>query len=190
MVNMVRKMAPRTIVGKTARTIVGAALLASATFAAVSGDAATAASLDRISHQSLVKLMESASTQLNDGLIAGEKLGEPISAKFEAENDQLQLSIYIRKGAEFFEVVVDHKTINVLNVVAIDGGEDLAAAKAQDLAMDQAKISLRTAVDTAMVQASNAKVLQAVPGLKDGRPVASIDLVKDNQVSTIYQRLD
>jgi hypothetical protein len=184
--NMIRQIAPRAIV----RTTAGAAFVASVTFVALSGDAATSAPLEKDSNESLIKLMASASTDLKKGLTISEKLGEPISAKFESENDTLQLSIYIRKGGEFFEAVIDHKTVNILNVAAIDHGEDLSAAKAQDLAMDQAKISLTAAVDKAMVQTTNAKVLQAVPGLKDGHPVTSIELVKDNQVSTIYLPLD
>jgi hypothetical protein len=183
---MMRIMASRAI----RKIVVGAALLASAALVAFSGEAATPAPVENGAHESLIKLMESASTDLKEGLRISERLGEPVSAKFEVEGGNLQLSIYIRKGGEFFEVLVDYKTVNILKVAAIDDGEELAAAKVQDLAMDQAKISLKTAVDKAMVQIASARVLEAVPDLKDGHPVASINLLKDNQVSTIYLPLD
>jgi hypothetical protein len=76
------------------------------------------------------------------GLAASAKEGKPISAKYEVEHDQLQLSVYTMKGNGFSEVIVDHKTGKVAKAEPITGGEDLTAAKAQSEAMAKAKRSL------------------------------------------------
>src|SRR5438105_15898041 len=58
----------------------------------------------------LAAAMKEAKVTLATALMASEKQGTPISAKFELDDGKLQLSVYTMKGDKFFEVVVDHKT--------------------------------------------------------------------------------
>src|SRR5438034_10896426 len=86
--------------------------------------------------------LSSAKVTLEAGIMASEREGKPISAKFEVEEGKLQLSVYTMKGDKFSEDIVDHQTGRIAKTEAITGGEDLAAAKQQSAAIAQAKSSL------------------------------------------------
>src|SRR4051812_29186787 len=58
----------------------------------------------------LARAMPRATTTLETGLKASEREGKPISAKFEIEDNDLQLSVYTLKGNDAMEVVEDPQT--------------------------------------------------------------------------------
>ena len=58
----------------------------------------------------LAKAVAEAKVSLDQGLSASTQVGKPISAKFEIEDGELQLSVYTAKGNTFAEVVVDTET--------------------------------------------------------------------------------
>jgi hypothetical protein len=58
----------------------------------------------------LTKALPQATVSLAQGLKASERVGAPISGKFEMEDGALQLSVYTAKADKFSEVIVDHKT--------------------------------------------------------------------------------
>jgi hypothetical protein len=142
----------------------------------------------------LANALSSAKVSLQQGLIASEAEGQPISGKFEVEDGKLQLSVYTAKEGKFFEVIVDHVTGKIAKVEPIDEREDLTNAKSQKAAMDRAKIKLGDAAVRSMGQAKgqagNVLVVSAVPELKDDRPEATIVLLAGKQFSTVSERLD
>jgi hypothetical protein len=93
----------------------------------------------------LANALSDAKVSLQQGFTAGEREGQPISGKFEVEDGKLQLSVYTAKDGKFFEVIVDHMSGAVAKVEPITEGEDLAHAKSQKAAMDQAKVKLADA---------------------------------------------
>src|SRR5207247_2547949 len=111
-------------------------------------------------------------------ILASEREGKPISAKFEVEEGKLQLSVYTMKGDKFSEVIVDHQTGRIAKTEAITGGEDLAAAKQQSAAMAQAKSSLRAAAEAAVKVNSGFRAVSVTPALKRGKPMADVTLAK------------
>ena len=140
--------------------------------------------------EALIKLLGASKINLQQGLAAGEQQGQPISAKFEVEEGKLQLSVYTAKDGKFSEVLVDYMNGNVTKAEPITEGDDLAAANSQIAAMAKAKTTLKEAVDKAVAQSANARVVSAVPSLKDGRPVVSIVLLDGEQFKTVQQPLD
>jgi hypothetical protein len=142
------------------------------------------------SQEALIKLLDASKINLQQGLTAGEQEGQPISAKFEVDEGKLQLSIYTAKEGKFSEVLVDYVTGKVVKVATISGGDDLTAANEQSAAMAKAKISLKAAVDKTMSESANVRAVSVVPSLKDGHPVASIDILNYNQFKAIQQPLD
>ena len=50
----------------------------------------------------LANALTSAKISLEMGMMASEREGQPISAKFEVEDGKLQLSVYTMKGSQFF----------------------------------------------------------------------------------------
>ena len=67
-----------------------------------------------------------AKVSLQQGLIASEPEGQPISGKFEVDRGKFQLSVYTAKDGKFSEVLVDYSTGQIAKVEPITRGEDLA----------------------------------------------------------------
>src|SRR5262249_21850083 len=137
----------------------------------------------------LAAALTSAKVTLEAGIMAAEREGKPISAKFEVEGDKLQLSIYTMKGDKFSEVIVDHQTGRITKTEPITGGEDLAAAKQQSAAMAQAKTSLRAATEAAVKANSGFRAVDVMPTVKGGKPVADVTLAKGREFKTVSQNL-
>ena len=113
-----------------------------------------------------------------------------ISAKYEVDQDHLQLSVYTMKGDMFSEVIVDHTTGKVAKVDPLTSAEDLAAAKAQAEAMVKAKRSLAAAAAEALKANKGYRAVSVVPALKEGHPVAEVTLVKGAEWKTESETLD
>src|SRR6266851_2493383 len=139
--------------------------------------------------EALIKLLGTSKINLQQGLAASEQLGQPISAKFEVDEGKLQLSVYTAKDGKFSEVLVDYTDGKVTKTEPITEGDDLAAAKSQSTAMAKAKTTLKEAVDKA-AGSGTARLVSAVPSLKDGRPLVSIALLDGEKIKTVQQPLD
>src|SRR5712691_8386302 len=83
----------------------------------------------------LLPQVAASKVSLEKGLSAAEVTGKPLSAKFEIEDGKLQLSVYTKKGAKYFEVIVNHETGAVSKTEEIKSGGDLKAAQHQDRAI-------------------------------------------------------
>jgi hypothetical protein len=142
----------------------------------------------------LANALSEAKVSLQQGLVASESEGQPISGKFEVEDGKLQLSVYTAKDGKFFEVIVDHMTGKIAKVEPIDEGEDLSHAKSQKAAMDRAKVKLADAVVKSMGQAKGStgdvRVVSVMPQLQEDRPEAKIVLLAGKQFSTASEHLD
>src|SRR5438132_12597369 len=138
----------------------------------------------------LAQALDAAKVELKQGIGASAPKGKPISGKFEVEDGKLQLSVYPTKGGAFSEVLVDPKSGRVAKVEAIEGGEDLTAAKAQADAMAKAKTPLQVAIDAAVKKTPGFRPVSVVPALKEGHPVADVTLIKGNELKTASEELD
>jgi hypothetical protein len=183
---MEAKMIRREILLMTA----GATFLGLAALVGFAGHNAIFAEGEDEGQETLIRLLDAAKINLQQGLAASEQAGQPISAKFEVDEGKLQLSVYTAKEGKFFEVVIDHVTGKVLRAEPITEGEDLSAAKEQSAAMANAKVSLQAAVDKTIAQSANTRAVSVVPSMKDGHPTASIDVLTYDRVRAIQQPLD
>ena len=138
----------------------------------------------------LAEALEGVKVSLGDGLRASEAQGRPISGKFEIEDGKLQLSVYTMKDDKFFEVIVDHKTGKVAKTEPITEGDDLTAAKAQAEAMAKAKSSLHDLTEKTVEANKGSQAVSVAPSLKDGRPIAAVTLVSNDNFKTISSPLD
>ena len=141
-------------------------------------------------HGELAKALNDAKISLQRGLTASAKEGKPISAKYEIEEGKFQLSVYTMKGDKFSEVIVDHKTGKVAKTQPITQGDDLTHAKAQSEAMAKAKRSLDAAATEAVKENKGYRAVSVMPTLKDGHPVAEVELVKGTDWKTVSEKLD
>jgi uncharacterized membrane protein YkoI len=145
---------------------------------------------DEKDHAEIAKALKAGTIPLQRGITASTKEGKPISAKYELEGGKLQLSVYTMKRDSFSEVLVDPKTGKITKTEKITSGDDLAAAKAQSEAMTKAKRSLDAAASAAMKENSGFHVVSVIPALKDGHPVADVDLVKGDEWKTVPEKLE
>ena len=123
----------------------------------------------------MAKALPEASVMLDQGLKASARDGTPISAKYEIEHGALQLSIYTMKGAQFSEVIVDHKSGAIKKSEPINAADDMKAAQTQSAAMTKAKLALDAAVGSAVKANAGYRAVSVVPMLDGSRPVAATE---------------
>jgi hypothetical protein len=164
-----------------------AAVLALASFSARADDDDE----DNINPAALAKALSEGSVSLDQGFKASEGEGKPISGKFELNDDgALQLSVYTMKGDQFSEVIIDHKSGSIKKSEPVTDPDDLKDAKEQGEAMAKAKLPLATAVVTAVKANDGFRAVSAVPTLDGGQPMASITLIKGEEVKKETEKLD
>jgi len=138
----------------------------------------------------MAKALPEASVMLDQGLKASARDGTPISAKYEIEHGALQLSVYTMKGAQFSEVIVDHKSGAIKKSEPITDAGDMKAAQAQHAAMTKAKLTLDAAVGSAVKANAGYRAVSVEPVLDGGRPVATVVLMKGADVKKVTEKLD
>ena len=138
----------------------------------------------------LAKALQGTTVTLQDGLKASERDGKPISAKFEIEHDALQLSIYTLKGNDFMEVVADPKTGTIAKSEKITDADDLKEAAAQNAAMAKATVSLLAATEAALKANAGFRAVSITPELKEGHPMAEVNLLQGNTFKKVAAKLD
>jgi hypothetical protein len=145
---------------------------------------------DEDDSEKLAQALSDASVSLEQGIKASEAEGKPISAKYEVGDGALQLSVYTMKANGFAEVIVDHKAGSIKNSEAITDADDLKKAKAQGEAMAKATLPLATAVASAVNANSEFRAVSVVPMLDGGQPMASITLMKGEEIKKVTEKLD
>jgi hypothetical protein len=138
----------------------------------------------------LIKSLGSAKVSLQQGLTAAQRQGQPISGKFEVEDGKFQLSVYTANKGQFAEVLVDYSTGKITKSEPITQDGDLDAAKTQSEALAKAKITLRAAIDKAAKGSQGFRAVSVTPALKDGHAIASVVLLKGEELKTIEQSLE
>jgi hypothetical protein len=138
----------------------------------------------------MAKALPAASVMLDQGLKASARDGTPISAKYEIEHGALQLSVYTMKGAQFSEVIVDHKSGAIKKSEPITDADDMKAAQAQREAMTKAKLALDAATANAVKANAGYRAVSVVPMIAGNQPVATIVLMKGQDVKKVTEKLD
>ncbi|GAC1335368.1 MAG: hypothetical protein NVSMB26_19800 [Beijerinckiaceae bacterium] len=137
----------------------------------------------------LAKALSEATVPLEQGPKASEREGKPISGKYELEDGALQLSVYVMKGDSFNEVIVDHKSAAIKKTEPVED-DDLQQAKEQAQALSHAKLSLETALSNAVRANVGYRAVEIVPTVdRAGKPVASVTLMKGDEVKKVTENL-
>ena len=138
----------------------------------------------------LIKSLGSAKVSLQQGLTAAQRQGQPISGKFEVEDGKFQLSVYTANNGQFSEVLVDYSTGKIAKSEPITQGGDMDIAKSQSGALAKAKIDLKAAVNKAVKGSRGFRAVSVTPGLKDGHAIASVVLLKGEEMKSVEQSLE
>ena len=133
----------------------------------------------------LAPVVSGSKVTLEQALATSKKNGKPVSAKFEIEHGQPQLSIYtVKDGTKYFEVIVDQTSGEIAKAEPITGGDDLSEAKKQNDGMFRATRELREAVKEAKRDNPGYSAVRVSSEMKDNHSVATVLLVKDNDWKT------
>jgi hypothetical protein len=140
--------------------------------------------------EAMAAALKDTTFTLQDGLKAGEREGQPISAQFEIEDGKLQISIYTIKGDNFSEVVADPKTGGIVKSEKITDTDDLSDAAGQKEAMAKAKTSLAAAVDAAVKENAGFRAVSIFPDLQDGHAIAEVTLLQGTTAKKVTEKLE
>src|ERR1700756_270940 len=140
--------------------------------------------------EAIAAALKDTSFSLQDGLKAGEREGQPISAQFEMDDGKLQISIYTTKGDDFSEVVADPKTGAIVKTEKITDTDELSDAADQKAAMAKAKTSLMAAADAAVNENAGFRVVSIFPDLRDGHAIAEVTLLQGTTAKKVTEKLD
>jgi hypothetical protein len=137
----------------------------------------------------LIKEMPQAKVPLADGIKAAEKGGKAISAQYEVDEGKFQLSVFVSKGDDINEVIVDNATGTIKSSDKLVDPDDIKDAKKQVAAMAKAKTSLADAVAEAVKANPDYQAIRVVPRASGGGAEASITLLKGSSVKKTTEKL-
>ena len=140
--------------------------------------------------EAMAAALKDTTFTLQDGLKAGEREGQPISAQFEIDDGKLQVSIYTVKGDDFSEVVADPKTGAIVKSEKITDTDELSDAADQKAAMAKAKTSLSAAADAAVKENAGFRAVSIFPDLRDGHAIAEVTLLQGTNAKKVTEKLD
>ena len=156
----------------------------------LAGAGATPAGAEDEDAAAMAAALRDTKFTLQDGLKAGEREGQPISAQFEIDDGKLRLSIYAVKGDDLTEIVADPKTGAIVKSQKITDSDELSDAEDQKAAMAKAKVSLLSAVDAAVKANAGSRAVAIFPDLKDGHAIAEVTLLQGTTAKTVTEKLD
>src|SRR5260370_20506188 len=94
------------------------------------------------------------------------------------------------KRDQFAEVLVEYKSGSIKKSEPITDAGDLKDAKEQGEAMGKAKLSLGTAVASALKANNGFRAVSVMPTLDGCHPLASITLMKGEKVKKMTEKRD
>jgi hypothetical protein len=127
---------------------------------------------------------------VEQGLVSAAKSGRPISAKFEMDGDEAELSVYVQRTDGFREVLINPNSGNAAGATIITEGDDLKDAQAQSAAMANAKTTLLASAQHAVAANPEARVVSVIPELQNGQPVAIVTLLRGENFTKVTEKLD
>jgi hypothetical protein len=140
--------------------------------------------------EAMATALKETTFTLQDGLKAGEREGQPISAQFEMDDGKLQISIYTTKGDDFSEVVADPKTGAIVKTEKITDPDELNDAADQKAAMAKAKSSLVAAADAAVKENAGFRAVSVFPDLRDGHAIVEVTLLQGTTAKKVTEKLE
>ena len=137
----------------------------------------------------LIKAMPQAKVPLAQGIKDAEKGGKAISAQYEVDEGKFQLSVFVSKGDDINEVIVDYATGAVKSSDKLADPDDIKDAKKQVAAVAKAKASLADAVAEAVKANPGYEAIRVVPRVSGGEAQAAITLLKGSSVKKTTEKL-
>ena len=138
----------------------------------------------------VMRELPEASVSLDQALKTSEQEGKPISAEYDVEDGDLQISVYVEKDGHFGEVIVDPKTGMINTMKPLTVPREVDEAQAQSAALNKATLPLSVALASAVDSNSGYRAVGIIPILGEDEAVAAITLMKGEAIKQVTQKLD
>src|SRR5215472_4342563 len=138
----------------------------------------------------VMRELPEASVSLDQALKTSEQKGKPISAEYDVEDGDLQISVYVERGGQYREVIVDPRSGTINTTKPLTVPREVDEAQAQSAALDRSKSPLTAALATAVVSNSGYRAVSIIPLLGDDEAVAASTLMKGEAIKQVAQKLD
>jgi len=138
----------------------------------------------------VMRELPEASVSLDQALKTSEQEGKPISAEYDVEDGDLQISVYVERGGQYREVIVDPRSGTINTTKPLTVPREVDEAQAQSAALDRSKSPLTAALATAVVSNSGYRAVSIIPLLGDDEAVAASTLMKGEAIKQVAQKLD
>ena len=134
--------------------------------------------------------MKDVQATLEQGLASAGRSGRPISAKFEIDDGDVQLSIYVENAMGPREVLANVQTGIAVGATLLTEEGDLKDAHEQSAAMAKATTTLLAATQHAVAANPGARAISIYPEQQNGHPVATVTLLRDGTFTKVTEKLD
>jgi hypothetical protein len=138
----------------------------------------------------VIRELSQAGVSLAQALKTSEREGKPISAEYDVEDGGLQISVYAKSGDQFSEVIVDPKSGSIIKTSPLTDPKEINEAEAQSAAIAKAKLPLEAALGAAVSANSGYRAVSVIPMLDEDEPVATITLIKGEDIKTVAEKLN
>ena len=116
--------------------------------------------------------------------------GKPLSAEYDIEDGDFQISVYVEKDGHFREVIVDPKSGAINTTKPITVPREVDEAQAQSAALSKAKLPLAAALATAVDLNSGYRAVSIIPLPGEDEALAAITLMKGDAIKQVAQKLE
>jgi len=138
----------------------------------------------------VMRELPEASVSLDQALKTSEQEGKPISAEYDVEDGDFQISVYVEKDGHFREVIIDPQSGTINTTKPLTVAREVDEAQAQSAALRRAKLPLTAALATAEDLNSRYRAVSIIPLLGDGEVVVAITLMKGEAIKQVAQKLN
>jgi hypothetical protein len=98
----------------------------------------------------VVRKLPQARVSLDQALKTSEREGSPISAEYDVEDGDLQISVYTKQDEQFSEIIIDPKSGSIKSAKPLSNPKEINEAQAQSAALSKAKLPLMAALGAAV----------------------------------------
>ena len=137
----------------------------------------------------MIRELPQASVSLDQALKTSEREGSPISAEYDVEDGDLQISVYTKQDEQFSEIIIDPRSGSIKSAKPLSDPKEINEAQAQSAALSKAKLPLMAALGAAVEANSGYRAVSVIPILGDDEPVAAITLIKGGDIRQVTEKL-
>ena len=138
----------------------------------------------------VIREVPQAAMYLAQALKLGEREGVPISAEYDVEDGNLQISVYLKAGNQFREAIVDPISGSIVTTKPLIDPKEITEAEAESAAVDRAKLPLEAALAAAVTANEGYRAVSVIPMLGDNESVAAITLINNEGLKQVTEKLD